>query len=356
MHLGQHRRGALSFDQGRVRDLRVGDPLCLIAAGDPQELVLEERIIPVIRVLPVRQDLHDSPADIVVGDLPDLTGVERHRILRARSFTEDVSIQIHLLQVRKDRLPVLEDRQRPADPRYVEGGVLRVIEDQVGKIHKSIVVDPPRHILAGQAAVTVLLCRDLPPPSQLLLLLPAASKPQFFYIIERIPDLMADPQCDQNIRMQIGVHVGVQVRAEFVLTPDICLDDRPLLVQPVVLGLAHQRLGNGRDLRLHLHSSVRIDVGHLGIPQPENVDQPVVAVDIARHRSPDHQKAVLSLRERQPAERRQVPDQISGAVVGRGEDEVHDGRTAGLILRLFVQVHDDVLLFIQIKALKPLHS
>ena len=162
---------------------------------------------------------------------------------------------------------------------------------------------------------------------------------------------MADPKRDQDIRVKVRVHVRVQIRAELVLAADVRLHDRALLIKTIVLGLAHQCLGNSRDMRLRLHPPVRVNVGHFRVPQPENIDQPVIAVDVTRHCTADDQKSALSLRKRQPAERRQVPDQVSGPVVGRGQHEVH-----GAPAFLPVQVHDHIFLFIQVKTLKPLHG
>ena len=123
--------------------------------------------------------------------------------------------------------------------------------------------------------------------------------------------------------MQICVHMCVQICAELVLTPDISLHDRPHFIQPVFLGLAHQRFGNGRNMCLHLDPPVRINIGDLRVPQPEYIDQLVISIYIAGHRPPDHQKAVLSFRERKAAQRGQVADQIPCAVIRRGENEVH---------------------------------
>ena len=147
----------------------------------------------------------------------------------------------------------------------------------------------------------------------------------------------------------------VQVRAEFVLAPYIGLYDRPSDVEPVILGLAHQRLGDRRNVRLHLDSSVRIDIGHLRVPEPENIEQPVVTVNIARHCPADDQKAVFAFGEREAAERRQVPDQVPGPVIGRREEEAHDSL---FVCHAFlpVQIYDHIFFFIQVKALKPLHG
>ena len=162
---------------------------------------------------------------------------------------------------------------------------------------------------------------------------------------------MADPKRDQDIRVKVRVHMCMQVRAELVLAADICLDDRALFVKSVVFSLTHQCLGNSRDVSLCLHPPVRVNIGHLRVPQSEDIDQPVIAVDITRHCPAYDQKSALSLRKRKPAKRRQVPDQISGPVVGCGEHKVH-----GAPAFLPIQVYDHIFLFIQVKTLKPFHG
>ena len=92
---------------------------------------------------------------------------------------------------------------------------------------------------------------------------------------------MPDPERDQNIRMQICIHMRVQICPEFALPADVglhkCLSD----VKPVILGLAHQRLCDRRDHGLLLDPPVRIDVCHLCISQTKHIDQSSLTVKIA---------------------------------------------------------------------------
>ena len=134
VYLLQHRRGALFFDKGRVRDLRVAHPLPRVAAGYPQQLVLKERIILVSRILPIPQDLQHSPADVRVRDLRDLVRGGLHEIFRLLPLCKDIPVQIHLLKIRKHGLPVLQNSERPPDPRNIVGGVLRIVQNQISKI------------------------------------------------------------------------------------------------------------------------------------------------------------------------------------------------------------------------------
>ena len=181
---------------------------------------------------------------------------------------------------------------------------------------------------------------------------------------------MTDPQRDQKIRVQVRVHMRVQIRSELVLASYISLHDRALLIQPVVLGLAHQSLGNRRNMRLGLDPPVRINIGDLGVPQPENIDQLVIPVYVAGHHSLYYQKSVLPFRQRQVAQCGQIADQISRAMVGRGEDEMHGGRFAGagrgglsgrggcgrcLSVAFHIQINNYIFLFVEIKTLKSFH-
>ena len=52
---------------------------------------------------------------------------------------------------------------------------------------------------------------------------------------------MVHAESNQQIRVEIRAHVGVQVGAEFVLAADIRLDEGFLHVEAVILRLAHER-------------------------------------------------------------------------------------------------------------------
>ena len=104
---------------------------------------------------------------------------------------------------------------------------------------------------------------------------------------------MINPQRNQQVRGQIGIHVGVQVRPELALPENVGLDDGFGDVQLIILRLAHQRLREGGDGRFHLDAPVRIDIGHLCPAEAENIDLFVVCRDVARHPSADHQQTVV---------------------------------------------------------------
>ena len=158
-----------------------------------------------------------------------------------------------------------------------------------------------------------------------------------------------DAQRDQDVRIQVGVHVRVQVGPEFIFPGDIGLDQRLPGAQPVLPGLAHQRLGDGGNGGLALARPVRIDVGDLGVAKPQGIDGPVGSVDIAGHLSPDDLEPVFVEAQGQTAQTGQIGDQVAGLVVGRPQ---HIGQR----LPLHMQIYDDILFFIQIKMSEIRHT
>ena len=160
---------------------------------------------------------------------------------------------------------------------------------------------------------------------------------------------MADAESDQHVRLQIRAHVRVQIRAELAVVEDIGLDDRFHLVQTVVARLAHEHLGDGGDGGLALHRAVGADVRDLGVAEPEDPDPAVVAVHIAGDRAADDLKAVLVLTQRQAAERGEIRDEVSRAVVGRAQRIVQRHAVAQ-------QIDYDVLFLVQKKPSERLHA
>ena len=167
-------------------------------------------------------------------------------------------------------------------------------------------------------------------------------------IVKRIPDLMHDDQRDQDIRRLIAVNMGVQVCAELGFAADVGLNNCFFDTQAVVLGLAHQGLGDGRHGGLHLDPAVREDVRHLRIAQPENVHQAVVPVVVAGNLAPDHQQSLVAGFRFQAAQPGQVPDQVAGMMVRRTD-------LMEQAVFLHVEVDHDVLLPVQKELLKKDH-
>ena len=172
---------------------------------------------------------------------------------------------------------------------------------------------------------------------------------QLLNVIQGIAQLVDDAQGDQRVRRQVAVHVGMQVGMELALRADIRLDDCFLLPGAVVLGLAHQGLGDRGNGSLYLHPTVRVDVGHLGIAQAEDIHPPVFPVEIAGNFPADHQQPLLPGLCFQPAQPGQVGDQVAGMVV-RGADHMEQA------VPLHIEVHHNILLPVQEKLLEPDHA
>ncbi len=173
-------------------------------------------------------------------------------------------------------------------------------------------------------------------------------------VVEGIPDLVGNAECDQDVRGEVSVHVGVQITPELDLPADVGLEDGLRLVVAVVLGLAHQGLGDGRDRGLPLNSAVRPDVGDLRVPEPKNVDLPVLPVDVGGHLAPDHLQSLLIHRQGKVTDGCEVPDQVPGVVIRRLQLIEESVLLSPAPLQ--VQVQDHILFVVQKKAAKVLHA
>ena len=123
--LAQNARRIIRLAEPRVGDLRVVDALPPVAAGDPEELILKERVVRIIRVLPVGEHLPQNRCDVRVRERE--VRRDRNRAIRSDAFCEHISVKIDLLQIRKHRLPVLRHGERDADLRDVIGRVPGVL-------------------------------------------------------------------------------------------------------------------------------------------------------------------------------------------------------------------------------------
>ena len=85
----------------------------------------------------------------------------------------------------------------------------------------------------------------------------------------------------------------VQIRVKFQLIADVCLYDRLTDIQAVILRLTHEGLGDRRNVRLQLDLSIRTDICYFCITQPENIDFPVVSVNITGDISTYDQQSLL---------------------------------------------------------------
>ena len=102
------------------------------------------------RLFPVVQHLSDRPGDIRVGNVA--VSVKRDLVPGRLSLGEHVAVEVDLFQIGEHRLTVLQNRQGRADLGDIVGGV-GIVEDQVGKVEKGVVVDLPREVLAGQGGM-----------------------------------------------------------------------------------------------------------------------------------------------------------------------------------------------------------
>ena len=140
----------------------------------------------------------------------------------------------------------------------------------------------------------------------------------------------------------------MEIRAELAVAADICFDDRLFRAEAVILGLAHQGLGDGRDGGFQLDPAVRPDIGDLRIGQAEDIHPFVIPVEIAGDLIPDDLQPVFIQAGLQTAQPREVGDQVACMMVRR-MDHIKQA------FSLQVQIHDQILLPVQIEPLKKDH-
>ena len=75
--------------------------------------------------------------------------------------------------------------------------------------------------------------------------------------------------------------MGMQVCGKFHFLPDIGLHQGFPEGELIILGLAHEGLGDGGDHGIDLDLAVRVDVRQLGAVEPEDIDPLTVALDVA---------------------------------------------------------------------------
>ena len=347
VHLAQHARRVNLLAERRVGDLRVVDAVALIAARDPEELVLEKRVVPIIRVFGVFEHLPQRAGNVGVGDRE--IARQRDRTRARDALCEHIAIEIDLLQIREHRLPVLRHGEGVADLRDVIGRVRGVIQYEGGEIDKAVVVDLAVQVLAGEGGACKPGCRFGAVGLQLRALLIRYAQTEFFDVVQGIADLVADAERDQHVRFQICAHVRVEVGAEFAVFEDVGLDDGLRLAQTVAARLAHEHLGDGRNGGLELHGAVGKDVRDFRVSHAEDPESPVLAVDVAGDRAADDLQPVLVLAQRQGTQRRKIRDEISRAVVRRAQQTAQR-------LTVTEQLHHDILFFVQIELSEPLHG
>ena len=237
VHLPQHFNRGAGLDKRRVRDFDVLDAAIRVGTSDPEQLVLEKRVVHVYRILPIILHPVQGTDDVTVGDLVDVHQLDL--ILGRRSLRENVAVQVDFFEVGEDRLTILQDRERIADPRNVVSRMVNIMQDQIRKVDERVVIDLADLIFSFEGRVSELRLDRLTLRSEGALLRLGQLQPEFFDVIERVADLVMDPQCNEKVRTQIRVHMGMQVRVEFIIVQNVGFNNGLLKIQPVILGLAH---------------------------------------------------------------------------------------------------------------------
>ena len=155
--LPQHLHRFFFLHQRGVGDLHIFDPVPGIGTGDPQKLVLEQCVVPILRRFPVGQDPGTVAQHVRLRDL--FQTVEHDGILRGNPLGKHIAVEIDLFQIRKDSLPVLGDGEGVADPVDIPGGLREIPQDEIRKVQKRIVVDPAIQVFPCKAGIGKLLCR-----------------------------------------------------------------------------------------------------------------------------------------------------------------------------------------------------
>ena len=347
MNLSQQPRCLIRLDQTGIGDFHIADAPSAAAPGNPEQFILQQRIGSVLGILSVLLHLPQGLFNFSVRHRR--ISCQIHRIFRGLPFCKDIPVQIDLLQIGENSLAVFEDGQGSPDQGQVIGGIFRICQNKVREIDKGIVIDPAGQIFALQRRIREPLRGNSPSPGQDVFLGRGASQLQLPDIVKGITDLMVDPQGNQNIRIQVGVHMRMQVRAELIIPGDISLDQGLPGAQAVFFGLAHQGLGDGRYGSLAFNGPVRINICHLGVPQPEYIDRPVTVIYIAGDLPLYDLETILIEADLQAAQAGQIGDQVAGRVV-RGAEHI------GKILSFLIDINDDVLFLVQIEMSEYCHA
>ena len=338
----------IGFDKTRTADLRIADSAGLIASCNPEQFGLEQRAVSVSGIVLIFQHLADHIDDIRIGNL--FIPVDVYPAGHGYAAGEDVVVEIHLLKTGEHRLPVLEHSKAGPDLCNVVFAVLQIVQNQRGKVDIRIVIDFAVEIFSGQRAVTELLLCLLTLQHQGLHLFPGKPQIQLADIVQRVADLIHNPQGNQDIRRQNRIQMRMKIGAELAFGKDECFDNRLPLISRVILGLRHQCLGNRRNRSLHLDRSVGIHISHLGIGEAEHIHEAIVGIIVARHSAVDDQKVVLILAQREIAELCKIADEVSGTVVRCSQG-------IKKLIAVHEKIDDDVFFLIEIEPSESLfHS
>ena len=168
---------------------------------------------------------------------------------------------------------------------------------------------------------------------------------ELLHIVARIADLMCDSEGDEDIGLEIAVHVCMKVAAEFVVAQNVGLENCLIRVPAIVLRLTHQSFGDGRNGRFALDPSVGINIRDFCIRKTEDVDLAVFCIDVAGHFAARDRHAVFIRAQRKIAEAREVADEIARVMV-RGLQFIEQA------VAVTVEIDDHVFFIVEKQAAK----
>ena len=334
----------LSFVEKRsIRNLSILNSVFSVFSRDPEQQILIERVLTKSNILAVMLNLGCIGAHFTVGNLINVKG---GKLLFCRgTFRENIAVEIDFFQIGKDRLTIFRYRQGVSNSLNIGRGISGIPENEISEVDKGEIVDSPFPVFPGHGEIAKLLNGLFPRRFQTCVLFRRTPESKLLNIIIGIADLVHHAKCNQKLGRKISVHMSMQISVKLAFASDISLDQGLFDTKAIVLGLAHQGFGDGRDGSLEFNASVGEDVRHFCPAQAQDIHPAIVSVKIARNISPDHEQTGFLLRCPAIEEFGQVPDQIPRMVVRRPHNVVHT-------LAFHIEVDNDILLPIQIKLLK----
>ena len=239
--------------------------------------------MPVGAGLMVRQHLLHCTGNIRIRNPVNI--MQRDPITAANTLGKHIAVQIHLLQIGEHRLAVLHDRQRSTDARNVVFCIFQIVQNQIRKINEHIVIDLTVFIFARQrtaAGDEFLLCIHAQYP-QHLLLFRAKAQLQLADVVERIADLMHNPERNQLVRRKSRIHMRMKIGTELAFRRNTGAYNGFRKRQLIVPRLRHQGFGNGRYLYIEMNVTIALDPGRLPVSERKQVKQTAVAIIVSRH-------------------------------------------------------------------------
>ena len=109
VHLFQHMKRLVLLHKRGITDFHILNSLPLILSGNPQKLILKNRILRVVRIFPVPDHLLQCNAHVLVRNSCNILQGDLLRALFP--LCKNIAVQIYLFQIRKHCLSILQDRQ-----------------------------------------------------------------------------------------------------------------------------------------------------------------------------------------------------------------------------------------------------